>query len=154
MSIGIGYKDSMGSYINIHTRIQDTGFVFKLGVVERYYYYLIYENPLFLAVAGWRMFKKRSKLGAWHAHSFLDFAVSLPKELIILIRCLFLLFYSFLFSCNEQTILLGDSGVGKTSLIVKYQTGDFRIGSFSATVGIAMTVSSTKLFKMSSYCCC
>lgn len=40
-----------------------------------------------------------------------------------------------------QTILLGDSGVGKTSFLVQYNTGEFRAGSFSATVGIALTVS-------------
>lgn len=40
-----------------------------------------------------------------------------------------------------QVILLGDSGVGKTSFIVKYHTNEFRTGSFSATVGIALTVS-------------
>lgn len=40
-----------------------------------------------------------------------------------------------------QTILLGDSGVGKTSLLVKYDTGKFQTGNFSATVGIGFTVS-------------
>lgn len=44
---------------------------------------------------------------------------------------------------SHQTILLGDSGVGKTSFLIKYHTGDFRLGSFSATVGIALTVSNT-----------
>ncbi|KAH8366193.1 hypothetical protein KR093_010124 [Drosophila rubida] len=44
---------------------------------------------------------------------------------------------------NHKTILLGDSGVGKTSFLVKYNTGEFRLGSFSATVGIALTVSGT-----------
>lgn len=39
-----------------------------------------------------------------------------------------------------QTILLGDSGVGKTSFLVQYNTGEFREGSFSATVGIALMV--------------
>ncbi|CAD7004631.1 unnamed protein product [Ceratitis capitata] len=42
---------------------------------------------------------------------------------------------------NHKTILLGDSGVGKTSFLVKYNTGEFRLGSFSATVGIALTSS-------------
>ncbi|XP_036336106.1 uncharacterized protein LOC118746358 [Rhagoletis pomonella] len=41
---------------------------------------------------------------------------------------------------NHKTILLGDSGVGKTSFLVKYNTGEFRLGSFSATVGIALTL--------------
>lgn len=45
---------------------------------------------------------------------------------------------------NHKTILLGDSGVGKTSFLVKYNTGEFRLGSFSATVGIALTVSPNK----------
>ncbi|XP_019865261.1 ras-related protein Rab-37 isoform X1 [Aethina tumida] len=44
---------------------------------------------------------------------------------------------------NEQivhkTILLGDSGVGKTSLLVKFDTGKFQSGNFSATVGIGFT---------------
>lgn len=40
-----------------------------------------------------------------------------------------------------QVILLGDSGVGKTSFIVKYHTNEFKTASFSATVGIALTVS-------------
>ncbi|XP_073841144.1 ras-related protein Rab-26-like [Musca autumnalis] len=44
---------------------------------------------------------------------------------------------------NHKTILLGDSGVGKTSFLVKYNTGEFRLGSFSATVGIALTSSMT-----------
>lgn len=40
-----------------------------------------------------------------------------------------------------QTILLGDSGVGKTSLLVQFETGKFQPGNFSATVGIGFTVS-------------
>lgn len=44
-------------------------------------------------------------------------------------------------SVSHKTILLGDSGVGKTSFLVKFNTGEFRAGSFSATVGIALTVS-------------
>jgi GTPase SAR1 family protein len=40
-----------------------------------------------------------------------------------------------------QTILLGDSGVGKTSLLVQFDTGKFQTGTFSATVGIGFTVS-------------
>lgn len=41
----------------------------------------------------------------------------------------------------SQTILLGDSGVGKTSLLVQFETGKFQAGNFSATVGIGFTVS-------------
>lgn len=37
--------------------------------------------------------------------------------------------------------MLGDSGVGKTSLLVYYQTGEFKPGSFAATIGVALTVS-------------
>lgn len=39
-----------------------------------------------------------------------------------------------------QTILVGDSGVGKTSLLVQFDQGKFQSGSFSATVGIGFTV--------------
>ncbi|KAK8374437.1 hypothetical protein O3P69_011016 [Scylla paramamosain] len=41
----------------------------------------------------------------------------------------------------HKTILLGDSGVGKTSLLVQFDTGKFQPGTFSATVGIGFTVS-------------
>ncbi|CAH2086712.1 unnamed protein product [Euphydryas editha] len=41
----------------------------------------------------------------------------------------------------HKTILLGDSGVGKTSLLVQFETGKFQAGNFSATVGIGFTVS-------------
>lgn len=43
--------------------------------------------------------------------------------------------------CLLQTILVGDSGVGKTSLLVQFDQGKFIPGSFSATVGIGFTVS-------------
>ncbi|OWR54538.1 ras-related protein Rab-26 isoform 1, partial [Danaus plexippus plexippus] len=39
----------------------------------------------------------------------------------------------------HKTILLGDSGVGKTSLLVQFETGKFQPGNFSATVGIGFT---------------
>ncbi|XP_063220637.1 ras-related protein Rab-37-like isoform X3 [Bacillus rossius redtenbacheri] len=39
----------------------------------------------------------------------------------------------------HKTILLGDSGVGKTSLLVQFDTGRFQSGNFSATVGIGFT---------------
>ncbi|CAH1155985.1 unnamed protein product [Phaedon cochleariae] len=39
----------------------------------------------------------------------------------------------------HKTILLGDSGVGKTSLLVKFDTGKFQSGNFSATVGIGFS---------------
>nr|CAD7399228.1 unnamed protein product [Timema cristinae] len=42
---------------------------------------------------------------------------------------------------GAKTILLGDSGVGKTSLLVQFDTGRFQTGNFSATVGIGFTVS-------------
>ena len=44
-----------------------------------------------------------------------------------------------------QTILVGDSGVGKTSLLVQFDQGKFIPGSFSATVGIGFTVSTPGL---------
>lgn len=40
-----------------------------------------------------------------------------------------------------QTILVGDSGVGKTSLLVQFDQGKFQPGSFAATVGIGFMVS-------------
>lgn len=43
----------------------------------------------------------------------------------------------------SQTILVGDSGVGKTSLLVQFDTGTFHPSSFAATVGIGFTVSAT-----------
>ncbi|XP_054449146.1 ras-related protein Rab-37 isoform X2 [Pteronotus mesoamericanus] len=39
----------------------------------------------------------------------------------------------------QRTILVGDSGVGKTSLLVQFDQGKFIPGSFSATVGIGFT---------------
>lgn len=39
----------------------------------------------------------------------------------------------------HKTILLGDSGVGKTSLLVQFDTGKFQPGNFAATVGIGFT---------------
>lgn len=44
-----------------------------------------------------------------------------------------------------QTILVGDSGVGKTSLLVQFDQGKFQAGSFSATVGIGFTVGQPSL---------
>uniref|UniRef100_T1JG95 small monomeric GTPase n=1 Tax=Strigamia maritima TaxID=126957 RepID=T1JG95_STRMM len=40
----------------------------------------------------------------------------------------------------HKTILVGDSGVGKTSLLVQFDQGKFQSGSFSATVGIGFTI--------------
>ncbi|XP_076674487.1 ras-related protein Rab-37 isoform X2 [Andrena cerasifolii] len=40
---------------------------------------------------------------------------------------------------THKTILLGDSGVGKTSLLVQFDTGKFQPGNFAATVGIGFT---------------
>lgn len=39
----------------------------------------------------------------------------------------------------HKTILVGDSGVGKTSILVQFDQGKFQSGSFSATVGIGFT---------------
>ena len=41
----------------------------------------------------------------------------------------------------SQTILVGDSGVGKTSLLVQFDTGKFTQEGFAATVGIGFMVS-------------
>ncbi|CAB1444677.1 unnamed protein product [Pleuronectes platessa] len=41
---------------------------------------------------------------------------------------------------THKTILVGDSGVGKTSLLVQYDQGNFLPGSFTATVGIGFTI--------------
>ncbi|KAJ4931712.1 hypothetical protein JOQ06_010152 [Pogonophryne albipinna] len=40
---------------------------------------------------------------------------------------------------THKTILVGDSGVGKTSLLVQFDQGKFLPGSFTATVGIGFT---------------
>ncbi|KAG7504791.1 ras-related protein Rab-37-like isoform X1 [Solea senegalensis] len=40
---------------------------------------------------------------------------------------------------THKTIQVGDSGVGKTSLLVQFDQGKFIPGSFSATVGIGFT---------------
>uniref|UniRef100_A0A8D8QPP0 Ras-related protein Rab-26 n=1 Tax=Cacopsylla melanoneura TaxID=428564 RepID=A0A8D8QPP0_9HEMI len=45
----------------------------------------------------------------------------------------------------HKTILLGDSGVGKTSLLVQFKTREYQSGNFSATVGIGFTVSTATL---------
>ena len=50
-----------------------------------------------------------------------------------------------------KTILVGDSGVGKTSILVQFDQGKFQSGSFSATVGIGFTVS-WKLFSFFLFC--
>ncbi|KAL3987315.1 transcription factor 7-like 1 [Sarotherodon galilaeus] len=42
---------------------------------------------------------------------------------------------------THKTILVGDSGVGKTSLLVQFDQGKFIAGSFTSTVGIGFTVS-------------
>ena len=42
---------------------------------------------------------------------------------------------------RRQTILVGDSGVGKTSLLVQFDTGKFTQEGFAATVGIGFMVS-------------
>ncbi|XP_077315053.1 ras-related protein Rab-37 isoform X5 [Lithobates pipiens] len=41
---------------------------------------------------------------------------------------------------QHKTILVGDSSVGKTSLLVQFDQGKFLPGSFTATVGIGFTV--------------
>ncbi|XP_039467504.1 uncharacterized protein LOC120440020 [Oreochromis aureus] len=40
---------------------------------------------------------------------------------------------------THKTILVGDSGVGKTSLLVQFDQGKFIAGSFTSTVGIGFT---------------
>ncbi|XP_065556840.1 ras-related protein Rab-37-like isoform X3 [Artemia franciscana] len=40
---------------------------------------------------------------------------------------------------SNETILVGDSGVGKTSLLFHFETGKFEPRKFSATVGIGFT---------------
>lgn len=54
--------------------------------------------------------------------------------------------------CPFQTILVGDSGVGKTSLLVQFDQGKFIPGSFSATVGIGFTVSAPSLRALGGLC--
>ncbi len=52
----------------------------------------------------------------------------------------------------HKTILVGDSGVGKTSILVQFDQGKFQAGSFSATVGIGFTVSG-RLVLLTLFCC-
>jgi len=40
---------------------------------------------------------------------------------------------------EHKTILVGDSGVGKTSILVQFDLGKFQSSGFSATVGIGFT---------------
>uniref|UniRef100_A0A2H1WPX7 SFRICE_032633 n=1 Tax=Spodoptera frugiperda TaxID=7108 RepID=A0A2H1WPX7_SPOFR len=54
---------------------------------------------------------------------------------------------------NRETILLGDSGVGKTSLLVQFETGKFQAGNFSATVGIGFTFNVTAYLIASIFVC-
>ena len=55
--------------------------------------------------------------------------------------CIYLYYKSDIVDIVLQTILVGDSGVGKTSLLVQFDLGKFQSGSFAATVGIGFTVS-------------
>ena len=54
--------------------------------------------------------------------------------------------HQFMYFTCTQTILVGDSGVGKTSLLVQFDTGTFHPSSFAATVGIGFTVSPYLMF--------
>ncbi|KAM7372189.1 hypothetical protein PAMP_009378 [Pampus punctatissimus] len=51
----------------------------------------------------------------------------------------------------HKTVLVGDSGVGKTSLLVQFDQGKFISGSFSATVGIDFTQVEAKGDKCTAY---
>lgn len=42
--------------------------------------------------------------------------------------------------CVSQVMLVGDSGVGKTCLLVRFKDGAFLAGSFISTVGIDFRV--------------
>lgn len=42
--------------------------------------------------------------------------------------------------CVQQVMLLGDSGVGKTCLLVRFRDGTFLSGNFISTVGIDFRV--------------
>ncbi|KAM3598287.1 uncharacterized protein V6R79_016167 [Siganus canaliculatus] len=53
---------------------------------------------------------------------------------------------------THKTILVGDSGVGKTSLLVQYDQGKFICGSFTATVGIGFTVSPYTILPELQFC--
>lgn len=46
--------------------------------------------------------------------------------------------------CPPQVMLVGDSGVGKTCLLVRFKDGAFLAGSFISTVGIDFRVSTRK----------
>ncbi|CAI5674862.1 unnamed protein product [Oreochromis niloticus] len=62
---------------------------------------------------------------------------------------------------THKTILVGDSGVGKTSLLVQFDQGKFIAGSFTSTVGIGFTsrlsaesLLSGRQVETNTVCCC
>lgn len=49
----------------------------------------------------------------------------------------------------SQVMLVGDSGVGKTCLLVRFKDGAFLAGSFISTVGIDFRVQTVSVFLFS-----
>ncbi|EGI58824.1 Ras-related protein Rab-26 [Acromyrmex echinatior] len=76
--------------------------------------------------------------------AFLDFE-SMRIDIGWKMDSIFVIRHSFACMVCLQTILLGDSGVGKTSLLVQFDTGRFQPGNFAATVGIGFTVHRIKV---------
>lgn len=53
--------------------------------------------------------------------------------------------------CIQQVILLGDSGVGKTCLLVRFHNGKFLSGNYITTVGIDFRVRNIRDLKHNTY---
>ena len=49
-------------------------------------------------------------------------------------------------------MLIGDSGVGKTCVLIRFKDGAFLSGSFISTVGIDFRVSTVYLFRSTQLC--
>ncbi|KYN03026.1 Ras-related protein Rab-26 [Cyphomyrmex costatus] len=94
--------------------------------------------PAVLALA---LIFSRARRGTLETH----ISISCHNHYCLTTMVVFVIQRSFACMVCLQTILLGDSGVGKTSLLVQFDTGRFQPGNFAATVGIGFTVSNTAI---------